>query len=161
LTYARMSWPRGYAPTLVGGGGPALIVTEELARAVRNESALAVCYWWGIGRMTVAKWRKALGVNKINNEGSHLLVIDATARAREVAFRTELSAQERERRSRLASLVRPGDFSPRVTYGVEWTPEALALLGTMTDPEVARRTGHTVNAVHIRRRKEGIPPFRR
>jgi transposase-like protein len=160
-TDAPLSWPRGHVPSTSTGGGIGLVVTEELARAIKNESARAVCYWWGIGRTTVAKWRKKLEVTKHNNEGTHLLVAEATEKNRQLAYQTELSPEEHERRSKLASSLRLWETSPRVTYGVEWTPESLALLGTMPDPEVARRTGHTLNAVHLRRRLEGIPAFKR
>jgi hypothetical protein len=36
-------------------------------------------------------------------------------------------------------------------YGVWWTDEEIALLGTMPDAEVARRTGRTSNAVRQKR----------
>jgi len=49
---APMSWPRGYARSEKPGGGPALLVDDELARAVRRESAAAVCHWWGVGHTT-------------------------------------------------------------------------------------------------------------
>jgi hypothetical protein len=42
----RIPWPRCRA--LDGtGGGSGLLLDEELARAVRHESAAAVMYWWG------------------------------------------------------------------------------------------------------------------
>ena len=54
---ARFSWPRGYVASGKVGCGVGLFVDEELARAIQCESALAVSYWWGIGRTTAAKWR--------------------------------------------------------------------------------------------------------
>lgn len=47
-TDARISWPRCRAVGSRGGSG--LLVDEELARAVRNESAVAIKFWWGVGR---------------------------------------------------------------------------------------------------------------
>ncbi len=38
-------------------------------------------------------------------------------------------------------------------HGTRWTPEQLALLGTLPDAEVARRTGRTPNAVRIKRER--------
>ncbi len=38
-----------------------------------------------------------------------------------------------------------------------WTPDDIALLGTLPDTEVARRTGRTVNAVRLKREELGIP----
>jgi hypothetical protein len=114
---------------------------------------------WGIGRTTIAKWRRALEVTRKNNEGSQVLIHAATAKALAAARKTELSPEEHERRGQLILEVQPWRFGPRVTYGKEWTAEAIALLGTMPDPEVARLTGHTINAVRIRRKIEGIPRF--
>ncbi len=43
----RIPWPMGVP---VGGRSrPTFIVTEELARAIRDESAFAVRYWFGVG----------------------------------------------------------------------------------------------------------------
>lgn len=45
-----------------------------------------------------------------------------------------------------------------------WTPRQVALLGKMTDAEVARRTGRTQHAVLTQRHKLGLPahiPHRR
>jgi hypothetical protein len=137
-----------------------LVVEEQFARALRCESALAIRYWWRIGPTTVAKYRKALAVTNRNNEGTQLLVRAATAKAREVAGEVGVTPAERQRRSRLARALPLWEYSPDVTSGQPWTAEASALLGTMPDAEVARRTGHTVNAVRIRRRQEGIVRFR-
>jgi hypothetical protein len=56
---ARISWPRCRAVGRQGGSG--LLVDEELARAVRLESSLALQYWFGIGSETVSRWRRLLG----------------------------------------------------------------------------------------------------
>jgi hypothetical protein len=45
-TDARIPWPRGLP--LGRKGQPSLVVNEALARAVRRESARAVCFWWGV-----------------------------------------------------------------------------------------------------------------
>src|SRR5262249_12491910 len=65
---APIPWPRCRA--LAGGrGGSGLLVDEELGRAVRCESVLAIRYWWGASAGTVWRWRRALGVRGLN-EGS-------------------------------------------------------------------------------------------
>lgn len=67
LSDARIPWPIGRK-----GRAQGLVVTEGLVRAVRQESVLAVSYWWGITDRTVTVWRRALGVPGLN-EGSHRL----------------------------------------------------------------------------------------
>jgi hypothetical protein len=81
---APLSWPRCRA--LGSGGGSGILLDEELARAVRHESAAAVCYWWGVSQGVVWRWRKALGVNCTNNEGSRRL-LHAAAEAGAAAMR--------------------------------------------------------------------------
>jgi hypothetical protein len=41
-------------------------------RAIRRESALAICHHWGITPQTVTKWWKALGIGPVT-EGTHRL----------------------------------------------------------------------------------------
>jgi hypothetical protein len=50
-------------------GGYGLLVDEELARAVRLESVVAVRHWWGVAKSTVWLWRQVFGVERFN-EGS-------------------------------------------------------------------------------------------
>src|SRR5262249_9188729 len=65
-------WPRCRLADGAGGGSE-LLVDEELARAVRHESAAAVMFWWRASRTAVNNWRRALGVSRTNNEGTHRL----------------------------------------------------------------------------------------
>jgi hypothetical protein len=77
---ARLPWPLCYhAGTRAFGKG--LLVDEELARAIRLESAVAVGHWWGVSGATVRKWRKVLGAGRQNNPGSQRLVRAAVRRA--------------------------------------------------------------------------------
>jgi hypothetical protein len=56
-TSARISWPRCRA--LDGpGGGSGILLDEELARAVRCESAAAICYWWRVVRHEAWRWNE-------------------------------------------------------------------------------------------------------
>src|SRR5262249_52544689 len=73
-TAARIPWPRCHALGTYGGG-TGILVTAELARAVRHESATAVRYWWGVGTKTIAWWRRALGVARADPEGSRRLIL--------------------------------------------------------------------------------------
>jgi hypothetical protein len=53
-TAARIAWPR-CRPLDVPRTHPSLLVDEELARAVRTESAAAVRFWWGVSVAVVWK----------------------------------------------------------------------------------------------------------
>jgi hypothetical protein len=128
---ARIPWPRCY---LAVGRARAhgLLVDEELARAVRHESAAAVGYWWGVGRNAVRHWRRALGVGRKDNEGTHRLVL--------AAIQSNMDA--------------------RGQNGRVWTAAEIALVGALPDAEVARRTGRSVNAATMKRRQLQRPCIR-
>lgn len=59
-TEAPKSWPRIRRK---GPAGP--VLTSDLARAVRTESAKAVAYWWGVNVSQVQRWRRELGVDRV------------------------------------------------------------------------------------------------
>jgi hypothetical protein len=67
LSAARIPWP-----TCRRGRGRAIILCADLVDAVRRESSIAVQYWWGVGRETVWRWRKALGV-EARTEGTRAM----------------------------------------------------------------------------------------
>lgn len=71
LTNARIPWPIGKRS---GSRARALVVFGDLAKAVRRESASAVCYWWGVTAQTVSKWRKELGVPQMTEGTTRLRV---------------------------------------------------------------------------------------
>jgi hypothetical protein len=62
----------GRVPWRVGKPGwrsrsRALVVSRGLAKAVRQETALAVAYHWDVTPQTVTVWRKALGVPPVTD----------------------------------------------------------------------------------------------
>src|SRR5438874_4584445 len=61
-TDAPLSWPRCRALQHRGGSG--LLVTEDLVRAIRTESAQALKWWFGVSTHTVWCWRRAFGVTQ-------------------------------------------------------------------------------------------------
>jgi hypothetical protein len=62
-----------------------LVVYAGLAKAVRRESGVAVCHWWGTSWYYVNKWRRALGVAS-SNEGTYQirLAFPQTPRFRQI-----------------------------------------------------------------------------
>jgi len=77
-TAAPIPWPRCRAEG-THGGGSGLLLNEELARAVRHESAAAIMHYWGVTAGVVWRWRKALGVGRADTEGSRWLIQAASA----------------------------------------------------------------------------------
>ncbi len=132
-----------------------LLVTEELARAVRTESAAALKFWFGVSTHTAWSWRKAFGVAQWGTEGSRRLHRQLSEAGTDVTRgrpqEPEVIAQRV--RTRRAYGVKPPD---RWKEG-GWKPEELALLGKVSDDEVARKTGRTRNAVTVKRNRLGIP----
>jgi hypothetical protein len=155
-TDARISWPRGQP---VGTKGhPSLLVDEELARAVRHESAAALRFWWGVSGLLVWKWRKALGVDKINCPGSQRLVRGASEQGAAQTRGVKLPPEQVERRRRTAAELDLGQYlRPGYNLGPRWTRAEVTLLGKHPDEEVAARIGRTPNAVRIKREELRIP----
>jgi hypothetical protein len=158
---ALIPWPlcRRLEPRV---GKPGLLVDEELARAVRHESATAVMHWWGVSSTTLMKWRRALGMARMDNPGTARLVTAALENACEVWEAHQWTEEEREQRRRRAAEQGFGELPP--THGYQgprrWKADELALLGAMPDAEVARRTGRTAKAVLVARKRLGIGTFR-
>jgi hypothetical protein len=148
----RISWPR--CRRLDTRGGTGLLVDEELARAVRLESSLAIQHWWGVTESTVWKWRQALGVPWFN-EGSTRLRNELNVELGAGLKGKRLPPEQVERRRRTAKelglrpVQRPG--------GRPWTTKELGLLGTMTDDDLATEIGRTERAVRVMRLRQGIP----
>jgi hypothetical protein len=144
----------------VGRGHPGLLVEEELARAIRCESVLALRYWWGVSPSVVHKWRQALGVGQ-HNEGS-LRLYRLHGRAVGDSLRgVPLPPEAVERRRRTAielNLARNIQPCPCPNGSRPWTDDELALLGSMTDHALASRLSRSVNAVRIMRLRRGVAP---
>jgi len=75
---APIPWPRCRALDS-GGGGSGLLLAGDLGEAVRRESAAAVRHWWAVSALQVWKWRKVLGVRRMENDGSRRLTLAASA----------------------------------------------------------------------------------
>jgi hypothetical protein len=153
-TGAPIPWPR-YCRPGTHGGGSGLLLDEELARAVRIESAAAVCYWWGVTPGVVWRWRKALGVARWGTEGSKLLHQEVSERGAE-AIRGRRPSQETIRQ-RVQTRKERGYPPPDRWAEDGWKPEEVSLLGTLPYEEVARRLGRSLKSVSLKRRRLKIP----
>jgi len=158
-TNGRIPWPRGRALDLITGM-PSYLVDEEMVRAIRNESAVALRHWFGVSSTLIVKWRAALGVTRLNNPGTvranEFAVAASTAQTRGKKL-TRKQAEERRKRAIKLNLAqymlpcsRPGGSRP-------WTAKELRGIGKASDEEVAEKIGRTENAVRSKRCKLGIP----
>jgi hypothetical protein len=151
-TDARISWPRCRA--VGAGGGSGLLVTEELVRAVRTESCLAIHHWFGVNKSTVWRWRKAFGVTQWGSEGSRRLHRALSERGAAKLRGKKLSKKLVERR--LAIRRKNGTLHQPDRWGEKrWLQWQLDLLGTAPDAELAARFGRTVIAVRVMRNRMG------
>jgi hypothetical protein len=155
-TDARIPWPRCRALDSAGGGS-GLLVEKELARAVRHKSAAAVMHWWGASGTAVHNRRTALGVGRMDNEGSARLMLAAAEKGAAAVKAHKWTDEECDERSRVAVQLGVGRNLVVGYHGAWWTPEDIALLGTLPDEEVAQRTGRTVDAVRRKRWERAIP----
>jgi hypothetical protein len=158
-TEGRMRWPR--CLPIGKRGKPTLLMTEELARAIRSESAAAVKWWWGAGVKQIWTWRKALGVSRTNNEGTRRLIHAASQKGADAMKEREWSEKEREKRRQqtIASGCNT-NIKPGYNLGPLWSAEELALLGTMPDEDLAKQLGRTKEAVRVQRTRLGIATAR-
>jgi hypothetical protein len=129
ISSARIPWPLCKP---VGRGLPGLLVEEELARAIRCESSLALQHWWGASPRVVWCWRKALGVGRFT-EGS-LRLMRLVGQAGADALRGQplppVGGQARPQGERLAEAgrVRPDeDIVAFNTGAAQMYPEAVPL----------------------------------
>src|SRR5262245_21658146 len=144
-TSVSIPWPRCCRPG-THGGGSGLLVTEELARAVRTESAAAVCHWWGVTPGVVWRWRKALGVGPMDSPG--------TRQARQAAaVRGGRAVRDQAIRRRRALGLRVPVGEPPPNSAPPWSAEEDELVRTLSPRAAARRTGRPLKAGYGRRQQ--------
>jgi hypothetical protein len=135
--------------------GSGSLITEEPVRAIHTESSRAIKYRLGVGDAAVWHWRRAFGISQWGTEGSrraHRRCSEAGA-ARLRGQKLSQAEIERCRRTALERGFRPGD-----RWGdLHWTQAQQALLGKLSDAEVAARIGRTAAAIRAKRLRLRIP----
>jgi hypothetical protein len=124
----------------------AFILCGDLVKAIRRESNIAVCYWWGITPQTVTAWRKALDVPMMNEGTSRLqlkytperLTPDALPKARKALRFPDV-------REKMAAVKRG---IPRPRHVIEAMRKAN--LGRRLSAERRRKIGTTIKARGVR-----------
>jgi hypothetical protein len=118
------------------------------------DSVSARRYWWGASATAVLNWRRALGVEKFN-EGSQRLRNALNAELGG-AQKGKPKPQERVRQQVATKRERGTLYVPQRWAKTGWTPEQLALLGTLPDAKLAARIGRSATAVRVMRTRQGI-----
>jgi hypothetical protein len=149
---ARIPWPRCRRENTRGGSG--LLVDEELARAIRSESSLALQYWFGVNYAVAWRWRKALGVERFNEGSAKLHAVLNAHKAANLRGKP-LPLQQVERIRATAKALGRGPTPPHIG-GRPWTAKELAQLGTVPDAELAAQIGRTEMAVRVMRTRRGV-----
>ena len=127
-----------------------MLVTDELVRAIRAESAAALMHWFGVGKKAVWRWRLALlpGKGKFRSPGSWKAHAKACAAGGAALQEKDWTEEELDRKA-AASKGREPPHRWKGRGG--WTAKEVALCGTAPDAEVAARLGRTRQAVRAKR----------
>jgi hypothetical protein len=134
MTDAPIPWPIGKCRQ-----GRSLVVYKDLARAVLQESNLAVCHWWGITPQTVTKRRKALGVPETNT-GTSRLRSEYMNEPWAEGMRTKARAKDRDP-ERCAKIAAARRGKPRPPHVIQAMTEAR--LGSHHTDEAKAKTSAT------------------
>jgi hypothetical protein len=102
-------------------------------------------------------WRRELGVRGIESEGTHRLVRTVGKENGDALRGQRLPPEQVELRQRNSIKNDLAQYLVTGYHGPRWTKADIALLGKMTDEEVGRRTGRTVEGVRQKREGLGIP----
>lgn len=136
-------------------GCHALIIFADLERALRNESSLVVALAWGISRITIWKCRQAMGLENATP--------GTTARRSDIT--DAVLHFSRDENGQVISASRGArkacDTSQR-SRGVSqltWAPEVVAMMGVLSDREIARTIGRAAQSVGRERKRRGILPL--
>jgi hypothetical protein len=124
---------------------------------------VALQHWFGVGAAAVWAWRKAFGVSQFGTDGSKRLheITVAKGAAKTRGKRLAPEQVELRRKNALAlNLSRHIHPCPKPNGSRPWTDEELALMGTMSDEELAARIGRSKTGVRVKRTNLGIATYR-
>lgn len=158
-TDAPIPWPMGVPEGPGRVGRPSLVVTRDLERAIRTESALALKHHFGIQTTLAWRYRKWLGVEgHIKTPGSRHLQQEVSEKGAAGIKAKEWTDEELDRKAEAAKRcgTRPGERWSEL----RWTADQDALLGTDDDEVIGARIGRTAAAVRSRRQLKKVPRFR-
>ena len=150
LSDAPLPWPRVQPCDQRGGCG--LWVNDELATAIRTESAAALRYWFGVSSGVVWKWRKSFGVGGHATTQGSKKAIRAAAKKGAAGVKAKVwTDAELDAKSALSKALRlrPPD---RWKGRGGWTADEVKLLAIHSDAELAAEIGRSVAAVRGKRR---------
>jgi hypothetical protein len=105
--------------------------------------------------------RRAFGIGRADTRGSARLVRYAAQQGADAMKEREWTDEEREqRRQQAIELHLAKHLAPGYNLGPRWSDAELALLGTMSDEDVAQKVGRTADAVRRQRSYRMIPPVK-
>jgi DNA-binding Xre family transcriptional regulator len=136
------------------GGRGAYVVTPTLVRAVRAESVAAICHWLGVGTTTVGHWRRALGVDQLNDGTRALYSLWKRSKLPDAAVAFSPAALRRTR-------LRRGLTQRQVATRMGW--RSISAYEQMESGRRRRATPHTLRrlAAALRCRTSGLVLRRR
>jgi hypothetical protein len=162
ITYwseAPISWPRCRAIGSRGGSG--LLLDEELARAVRHESAAAIMHHWGVTAAVVWRWRPALGVSRWGTEGSRRLHQQLSEAGADVVKQREITEAERQRQRRTNKRLNLAWHLKTGYHGPLWTAAEVSLLDGRQDTGDVAPELKDIKSPAVRCCRPGDPAARR
>ncbi len=119
FTDAPISWPR---PRRKGPRAP--VLAGQLLDAIRQESAYAVAYWWGVSITQVQNWRRWLDVERCTPGTVRLLANNARAVPADVreavAARRRGQPQPEHVRAMLLEYAKQPKSSEWVSKATQW-----------------------------------------
>jgi hypothetical protein len=138
LSSGLIPWPIGKRNN--GARSRFLIVMGDLEKAIRKESSVAICHWWGVSEFSVTKWRRELDVGRITEGTRRLHQNYATEPAGQDALEMAIArAREPEVRAKMGATRRGKPLHPNTRQG-----QLAAIKGKPLSEEHRRKIGDSL-----------------